>query len=172
MSPLISFLYSIDRNEPTKQLKAQQLLQQLRSAAEPTLLLWQVIGELVQQLRRWRDQGKLTVVEFGQHVHVFRYLFPLMLPTPAVLNHALDFASRFSLAHWDSMLLGSARVKYPSTSRARRRRQRPHADPAWLDDGELPRPIASCLQRRDHQGCKRRRRIRPQAEKDDAARCR
>ena len=74
-------LYSIDRNEPAKQLKAQQLLHQLHSATEPTLLLWQVLGELTQQLRRWRDQVKLTPVEFSQHGVAFRHLFPLALPT-------------------------------------------------------------------------------------------
>jgi predicted nucleic acid-binding protein len=59
-------LYSIDRHEPAKQLKAQQLLTQLRSTGAPTFLLWQVLGELVGQLRRWRDQGKLTVaIVFG-----------------------------------------------------------------------------------------------------------
>jgi predicted nucleic acid-binding protein len=46
------FLYSIDGNEPTKQARAQHLLQQLRTAREPTFLLWQVLGELGQQLRR------------------------------------------------------------------------------------------------------------------------
>jgi len=50
-------LYSVDRNEPVKQLKAQQLLQRLHSGAEPTILLWQVLGEVAQQLRRWRDQA-------------------------------------------------------------------------------------------------------------------
>ena len=40
------FLYSIDRNDPPKQLKAQQLLNQLRSGATPTFLLWQVLCEL------------------------------------------------------------------------------------------------------------------------------
>ena len=101
------FLYSIDRNEPAKQLKAQQLLQQLRSADEQTVLLWQVLGELVQQLRRWEDQGKLTHTEFLQHVHSLRHLFPLVLPTPAVLDCALDLTERYSLAHWDSMILGA-----------------------------------------------------------------
>jgi len=33
-------LYSVDRNEPAKQVVAQQLLSQLRSAPEPTVLLW------------------------------------------------------------------------------------------------------------------------------------
>jgi predicted nucleic acid-binding protein len=104
------FLYSIDCNEPTKQLKAQQLLQQRRAAPEPTVLLWQVLGELGQQLRRWRDQGRLTPVEFGQHVQAFRFLFPLILPTQAVFDLGLNLADRFSLAHWDSMLLGACQV--------------------------------------------------------------
>jgi predicted nucleic acid-binding protein len=99
-------IYSLDRNEPAKQLKAQQLLLQLRSAAEPTFLLWQVLGESVQQLRRWRDQGQLTDAEFLRHVQAFRYLFPILLPTVPVLDRALDFVQRFSLSHWDSMILG------------------------------------------------------------------
>ena len=83
------FLYSIDRSNPTKQLKAQQLFQQLRSAVQPTFLLWQVLGELGQQLRRWREQGKLTPAEFSQHLQAFRYLFPLLLPTAAVSTQRL-----------------------------------------------------------------------------------
>ncbi|MHB1422705.1 MAG: PIN domain-containing protein [Gemmataceae bacterium] len=100
-------IYSLDRNEPAKQLKAQQLLLQLRSAAEPTFLLWQVLGESVRQLRRWRDQGQLTDAEFLQHIKAFRYLFPILLPTVPVLDRALDFVQRFSLVHWDSMILGT-----------------------------------------------------------------
>jgi predicted nucleic acid-binding protein len=100
-------VYSLDRHEPAKQVKAQQLLQRLRVAPEPTFLLWQVVGELVQQLRRWRDKGKLTQAQLDQHVQVYRHLFPLVLPTPAVLDRALDLAGRFSLYHWDSMLLGA-----------------------------------------------------------------
>jgi predicted nucleic acid-binding protein len=69
-------IYSLDRNEPAKQVKAQQLLLQLRSTAEPTVLLWQVLGESVQQLRRWRDQGQLTDAEFLQRVQAFRYRLP------------------------------------------------------------------------------------------------
>jgi len=104
------FLYSIDRSNPTKQLKAQQLFQQLRSAVQPTFLLWQVLGELGQQLRRWRDQGKLTPAEFGQHIQTFRYLFPLTLPIPSVFDLALNLGDRFSLAHWDSMILGACKA--------------------------------------------------------------
>jgi predicted nucleic acid-binding protein len=100
-------LYSVDRNEPAKQLIAQRLLQQLHSATEPTLLLWQVLGELAQQLRRWRDQGKLTPDDYSQHIKAFRHLFPLTLPTAEVFDSAVSFAERFSLSHWDSMILGA-----------------------------------------------------------------
>src|SRR5438067_1081357 len=103
-------LYSIDRHEPSKSLKAQQLLRQLHSAPPATVLLWQVLGELGQQLRRWRDQGKLTPAEFVQHVQAFRFLFPLILPTPAVFDQALSLADRYSLAHWDSMILGACQM--------------------------------------------------------------
>jgi predicted nucleic acid-binding protein len=100
-------LYSVDRNEPAKQLVAQKLLQQLRSATEPTLLLWKVLGELAQQLRRWRDRGRLTPVEFSQHIQAFRHLFPLILPTAHAFDSAMSLAERFSLSHWDSMILGA-----------------------------------------------------------------
>jgi predicted nucleic acid-binding protein len=100
-------LYSVDRYEPIKQLKAQQLLQQLRTHAEPTVLLWQVLGELTHQLRRWREQGRLTPAEFSDHVRAFRHLFPLVLPTPDAFDVAIDLSERFSLSHWDSMLLGA-----------------------------------------------------------------
>ena len=103
-------LYSVDRNEPTKQLKAQGLLQQLHSTAEATLIPWQVLGEMAQQLRRWRDQGKLTPAEFSQHVLAFRNLFPLLLPVPEAFDSAINLAERFSLSHWDSMLLGACKV--------------------------------------------------------------
>lgn len=103
------FLYSIDRRDPIKQAKAQQLLQDLLAGSIPTVLLWQVIGELINQLRRWKDSSLLTSMEFTNQVGVFRTFFPLVLPTPMVLDHALALAERFSLSHWDSMILGACR---------------------------------------------------------------
>lgn len=43
------FVYRLDRREPTKQAKARDLLRQLSSDPVPTVLLWQVLGELVRQ---------------------------------------------------------------------------------------------------------------------------
>lgn len=103
-------LYSVDRNEPAKQQAAQQLLLRLRSAPEPTLLLWQVLGELAQQLRRWHEQGRLTPAEFAAHVHAFRHLFPLALPTSDAFDAAQALGERYSLSHWDAMILGACQA--------------------------------------------------------------
>src|SRR5262245_24063616 len=108
-------LYSVDRRDPIKQIKAQGKLHALASGAVPTVLLWQVIGELIQQLRRWRDLSLLTPVEFEQHLNSFRTTFPLILPDPSAVDHALDLADRFTLSHWDSMLLGACRAANVTT---------------------------------------------------------
>ncbi len=100
-------IYSVDQKEPTKQAKAIQLLRQLVTGTEPTVLLWQVLTESVRQLRRWKDNGELTDAEFMRHVQAFRSLFPLVLPIKGVLDPALDLVRRFSLSHWDSMILGA-----------------------------------------------------------------
>lgn len=102
--------YSVDRNEPRKQFIAQQLLQQLHVGSPTTVLLWQVLGEVTQQLRRWREMGKLTPSEFAQHLQAFRHLFVLALPPADAFDAALDLAARFSLSHWDSMVLGACRA--------------------------------------------------------------
>jgi predicted nucleic acid-binding protein len=130
-------LYSIDRKEPIKQAKAQQLLQKLHSADEVTILLWQILGELTQQLRRWRDQGDLTPVEFSEHVQAFRHLFPLVLPTPEAFDKALDLSERYSLSHWDSMILGACR-----SAGATRLYTEDMGSPRTIDGVELVNPFA------------------------------
>lgn len=108
-------IYRLDRHEPVKRAKARALLQKLVSDPTPTLLLWQVAGEFTRQLRAWQDQGLLTRATLMRYVHVFRRLFPLVMPTPQVLDRALDLSSRFSLSHWDSMLLGACSEAHVDT---------------------------------------------------------
>ncbi len=122
-------LYSVDRNEPARQLVAQQLLGQLRASTEPTILLWQVLGEVAQQLRRWSDQEKLTPAAFAQHIQAFRHVFPLVLPTAETFDSAMSLAERFSLSHWDSMILGlPGRRRNPPLHRRHRRAEKNRRD--------------------------------------------
>jgi len=70
-------------------------------------LPWQVLGELVRQLRYWQDRGELSRDALLRYVAAFRQLFPVAMPTPPVLDRALDLTGRYGLSHWDSMLLGA-----------------------------------------------------------------
>jgi len=100
-------IYRLDRSDPVKQAKARELLRQLATSTEPTVLPWQVLGELVRQLRYWQDEGQLSRDALLRYVAAFRSLFPVAMPTVSVLDRALDLTGRYSLSHWDSMLLGA-----------------------------------------------------------------
>lgn len=100
-------IYCIDRHDPVKRAKARTLLRGLQPGPLKTILPWQVLGELVRFLRAWQDRGQITRPALLRYVHLFRNLFPLSMPTPAVLDRALDFSDRFCLSHWDSMLIGA-----------------------------------------------------------------
>jgi predicted nucleic acid-binding protein len=100
-------IYRLDRRDPMKRAKARDLLQDLKSRPVETYLLWQVAAELIRHLRTWQDKGQITRATLERYVRIYRGLFKLKLPTPNVLDYALDLANRYSLSHWDSMLLGA-----------------------------------------------------------------
>lgn len=102
-------VYRLDWSEPVKQAKANALLQQLAAGPTQASLLWQVLAETVRQLRTWHTSGRLRWDEILGYVAQFRSTFSLVMPTPNVLDLALDLSSRFSLSHWDSMILGACK---------------------------------------------------------------
>ena len=73
------FLYALDRTEPAKQLKAQAFLSGI-SGDNSARLLWQVIAELLRNLRRWRDRGQITDQEVDVYFASCRSMFPLGFP--------------------------------------------------------------------------------------------
>ena len=96
-----------------------------------------MLGELAQQLRRWSDQGRLTPAEFSQHIKAFRHLFPLVLPTAEAFDRAISFAERYSLSHWDSMILGACQ-----SAGAVRLYTEDMGAPRFIDGIELLNPFA------------------------------
>jgi len=100
-------VYRLDRTDPVKQAKARDLLRQLAKSDERTVLPWQVLGELVCQLRRWQDEKTATRAVLLRYVAAMRRLFPVVMPTVSVLDRALELTGKHSLSHWDSMLLGA-----------------------------------------------------------------
>ena len=100
-------IYSIDRREVVKRPKARELLRQLHDDGTETVLPWQVVGEFVRYLRAAEDRGQIARPAWIRYVQLLRRHFPIVMPTPIVLDRALDLTGRYSLSHWDSMLLGA-----------------------------------------------------------------
>lgn len=102
-------IYRLDRAEPVKQAIARDLLRQLKrdAATNQVVILWQVLGELMRHLRHWQDRGEITRELLIRYVRTVLELLPLVVPTANVVDHALNLSGRYSLSHWDAMLLGA-----------------------------------------------------------------
>jgi predicted nucleic acid-binding protein len=101
------YVYTIDADEPVKQAKAIALLDRLGLAPAETITLWQVAGEYLGQLRRFEAKGKLTPEAVVVGFQRFLASFALRRPSDGVFQKSFDLRSRFSLSHWDSMLLAA-----------------------------------------------------------------
>jgi predicted nucleic acid-binding protein len=103
------FVYGLDATESAKQAKAQALLARLVRPPVETVLPWQVAGELLSCLRKWESAGRITAADVEAHFRDALVLFPLSIPTAKVFQVAFDLHKRFSLSHWDSMLLAACK---------------------------------------------------------------
>jgi predicted nucleic acid-binding protein len=102
-------IYYLDQNEAVKQAKAVALLTQLCAGPSMPVLLWQVLGETVRHLRAWEYAGRLSRQELLGYVTRFRNSYSVVMPVPGVLDAGLDLSRRYSLSHWDSMILGACK---------------------------------------------------------------
>ncbi len=100
-------VYHVDREEPAKRAKATELLDRLGEEDVETVLLWQVAGEFLSCLRRWESEGRITRQEILGHLDRLESMFRYVLPTQTILRKSLDLTSRYSLSHWDSMLVAA-----------------------------------------------------------------
>ncbi len=100
-------VYSVDHDEPVKQPIAIDLLQQLVHSQSETVLLWQVAGEFLSCLRKWQSNGKISLHQVELYSRKVIDMFPLCIPTKSTLNISFDLMKRYSLSHWDCMLLAS-----------------------------------------------------------------
>lgn len=100
-------VYSFDENEPVRKAKAVELIDWLILRPDETLLLWQVVGELLACLRRWERAGRLSPEDLVANFTNMIEAFPVQSPNKRVVAESLSLSSRYSLSHWDSMLLGA-----------------------------------------------------------------
>ena len=102
-------VYAFDSDEPVKRAKAHQLLDRLTQRPVETALLWQVATELLNCLRRWESAGRMSAEDVGTNFQDVVDLFALRLPSVASFSISFDLRSRYSLSHWDSMLLAACK---------------------------------------------------------------
>ena len=100
-------VYYVDADEPAKRPKAIALLERLGKAQVETLLLWQVAAEFLNCLRRWENEGRTSRHDTLAYLNAVEPMFRCVLPAHGVLRKSLDLSSRYSLSHWDSMLIAA-----------------------------------------------------------------
>lgn len=100
-------VYALDQHEPAKRAKAGDLFNHLGQAGDRPVSLWQVAGELLSCLRKWEDRGRIARTDTPLYLQRIRAMFPLIMPSPLILEKALELSVRYSLSHWDSMLLAA-----------------------------------------------------------------
>jgi predicted nucleic acid-binding protein len=100
-------VYYVDVDEPAKRLKAVELLERLGREQVETLLLWQVAAEFLNCLRRWENEGRTSRQDTLEYLSAVEPMFRCVLPAQGILRKSLDLSSRFSLSHWDSMIIAA-----------------------------------------------------------------
>ena len=103
------YVYALDADEAAKQAKAVELFDRLRLQPSETVLLWQVGSEFLNQLRKWEAKGQLTAAAVESAFGRFRAMLVLRLPSESMFQISFDLCLRFSLSHWDSMLLAACK---------------------------------------------------------------
>jgi predicted nucleic acid-binding protein len=103
------FVYALDSDEPVKRARAHELLERLMQRPAETVLLWQVAGELLSCLRKWESAGRVTTERVESTFRDVFAMFSLRLPSASCFATSFDLRSRYSLSHWDSMVVAGCK---------------------------------------------------------------
>src|SRR5262245_52233771 len=102
-------VYAFDDDEPIKKAKANELLDRLYAQSSETILIWQAAAEFLAVLRKWQDAGQLKPDAVADAFQMVRGMFPLRVPKKSMFKLSFDLRSRFSLSHWDSLLIAACK---------------------------------------------------------------
>ena len=100
-------VYWADADGGDKRTIANDLLKRLPQEPQPTVLIWQVAVEFLNCMRRFERSGKLARDETLGLLDRLENTFEYALPTIPVIHTALDLCTRYSLSHWDSLLVAA-----------------------------------------------------------------
>ena len=95
-------IYCCDKRD----LRRQQIALELVAGTADGVLPWQVACEFIAASRKLGDQG-FTADQAWQRLAEFLALFPLIMPTPGVLERARALHVQQRWAFWDATLVSA-----------------------------------------------------------------
>lgn len=95
-------IYVNDPRDPIKQAVATSLVSDLTNG----VLLWQVACEYLAASRKLESLGYDRAQAY-QYIRDLQQVWYTALPTWSVIDRAENLMSRFSLSHWDSMIIAA-----------------------------------------------------------------
>jgi predicted nucleic acid-binding protein len=101
------YAYTIDGDSTTKLQRSVELILSLPDEMEHRPLLWQVACEFLAFLRRQQDKKRIEEADIRHEMNLLMSGNRLVVPSANVLMHAMDLQSRYSLSHWDSLLIAA-----------------------------------------------------------------
>lgn len=84
----------------------QQRALELLAGSPDGVLLWQVAAEFVAASRKLSSQG-FTPSHAWARLHEFMDVFPLVLPSPKVMDYAQALHLDRGISFWDAMIVGA-----------------------------------------------------------------
>lgn len=99
-------VYAFDITEPSKQAIAKSVIDSMGQTGQG-VMLWQVACEFLACLRRWENASRISKDESRLFFNQGTTLFPLHLPQPIIFERSFDLRNRYSLSHWDSLLISA-----------------------------------------------------------------
>jgi predicted nucleic acid-binding protein len=100
-------IYLFDQDERLKNPIAQAFVAQLKDRDSFTILPWQVAGKLLNWFDRWVKSDRISRADVELHFQDLQVLFPIVVPTPRCLDHYFPLRVKYTLSHWDAMLLAA-----------------------------------------------------------------
>lgn len=95
-------IYAHDPRDTVKQNIAIELIESVADA----VLVWQVACEFLNASRKLEKFGFQQSVAWSE-INELRLVWFTLLPSWEAIDRAADLQQRFSLSHWDSMLIAS-----------------------------------------------------------------
>ena len=95
-------IYVSDPRDPSKQAIAASLVASLTDG----ILIWQVACEYLAASRKLEPLGYDRAKAY-QYIRALQQVWITALPSWAIIDRAEDLMNRFSLSHWDSMIVAA-----------------------------------------------------------------